>query len=225
MATLKQTISERSLNSALKELGTLERKLQKLPKTFLGELAQECAEMAQDNFSDVFYAGPQEHIDSIEVRARQASSGNWEVIARGEAVQWIEFGTGVEGENTYDGELPDSYEYGAGEAGPPSHPDGYDFWYFYGSGDLSGSTNVRTQKETFYRVKGEPDTAVDADTFQSYLQSGFVKKKEAEKFWESFDKETGVYSTTGNPANNCLYNAFQEILDSVQDRAEEYMQK
>lgn len=215
MASRTQRIAQHSFEKALAEMGLLEGKLEKLPKDFLGEIAKEVASDAKANFAKASYAGPQEHIDKVvaSVKPRQTAKGNWSVTAKGEAVSWIEFGTGYEGDGTSaNPNVPESYQYEEQLGNPKAFQEGPDgpFWGFKPIGKMAESSTfyVREQGHYSYRVRKTRD---------EYGQADFV---EEEVFVPS-----GSFTTQGNPANDCMYKAFTKAAKTITARLKEYMSK
>lgn len=231
MASRTQRISQYSFEQALKAIGELQGKLQKLPSDALGDLAKDCASKAADNFSDAYYAGPQEYIDQIVAslqKPRKTAKGKWSVTASGVAVKFIEFGTGVEGKNSpYEGNLPSGYRYDA-KRSPKSHRgEGDDsYWFFAPTGDMDNAYGVeRARKKSGYSLaskNGERVRTIDLANNPEYT-SASAKKKYGE--WEEQYYNTKWYTTQGNPANNCLYFAFQDTVDEALPKLKEYMRK
>lgn len=216
MPSRTQRIAQYSFERVLKEMGALYGKLQKIPKELLSDLAYEMAEIAQEKFADADYAGPQAHIDEI-VRSlehpRQTKKGNWSVQARGRALLWIEYGTGVEGESSdVKGTVPENYDYRMAE--PPSRPESEDYWYFYSDENMTESEELMPHDPELILA---PKVAVDEDGLE------YDRTREERIAEGTMGRDR--WSTTGNPANNCMYDAFEQVAEDVPDRIEEYMSK
>lgn len=234
MPSRSQRFGQSSVKNVLKELDLLEGKLKEIPNSVLGEMAKECAQMAEKNFHNASYAGPQEHLNEISVKARKTEKGNWSVTATGDAVQWVEFGTGYEGDGTYGGNLPASYHYDEKRAGVPPHDDVKDFWRFSATDisrngkDFAKHAKVRTGWANVKEVYDRSNEESDLGSFPVKEARAFLKaKKPKNSHYEVKDEmvETKSWTTQGNPANDCLLSAFQNTVENSADKLSEFMRK
>lgn len=143
----------------------------------LDDLARKVAEnvmrYAQENFASAQYAGPSEDKENT-YELNKEGDGHYTVTITGPAVLWIEYGTGVNAKGTNKNPLPPNYEQGEGQAGKPSHPDGADYWYFWGD-----------------------------------------ERHEGNELIHQSSRKDNLFSTKGNEANNCVYDAIQRAKENL----------
>ena len=183
-------------------------------------LAEECAEHARENFKYAIYAGPQSDVDDIVVEAMQTKKGNWSVTAKGKAVQYIEFGTGIAGEESgYEGNYPPSYHPVEEHDSlfPSEGPNPQHFWVFRSEEEPQSETEPfyrwRRVREEIYDEKGNPTGKFD-----------FSEDSRGNRMSEKVEVE-GLYKTRGNPANSCLYDALVSTAESAAEIAREARKK
>lgn len=212
----------------------LEERIGKLANDICKRLAEDCADTARENFAAADYAGPKSDIDHIKVEARQTKKGNWSVTASGKAVQYIEFGTGVEGtEIEYEGNYPPSYhpaeyrdESFKGE--PPNVPffpregeNPQHFWVFWAKKGPPVS-----HAEPFYRLHRDREEKFKTKIvkmgldYQSMLVPTGKMGLSLEPTYHE-DPVKDLYKTRGNPANSCLYYALVDTGERALELAEE----
>lgn len=123
--------------------------------SYVRNIAEKVMQYAQENFARAKYAGPDEHkVNTYELR--REGDAHYSVTISGPAVFFIEYGTGVNAKGTEKSALPPGYVQGEGPAGKPSHPDGADYWYFWGDERHEGNDLIRksSRKENLFSTKG-----------------------------------------------------------------------
>lgn len=221
------------------------RRLKKLSNETARMLAQEGAEIAKNQFEMALYAGPEEDKD-VNVYAYKIRDGQYEIAAFGDAVAFIEYGTGVEGKGTYDGNLPKGYSYDA-----MRHPKAHvwkakDHWIFPLDGPVDSMYGVQVFKR--YGVTEETVAPtlppaqekqvamlrknggkvryngkwMNASEYEAFLLS--KQKPTTRKTFTSY-KDPGYGYTQGNPANHCMYDTLREVADRAKSVAKENLKK
>ena len=88
---IKLSLSDKGIDGAIKELEEYKSKIERKSKLLTQRLAQLGASVASLSFSRAFYNGDNDVVISVEPRGENG----YAIIASGEAVCFIEFGTGV----------------------------------------------------------------------------------------------------------------------------------
>lgn len=219
MASKKATISARispyTFQRLAREMDAEIQRVNKFSRSLGKALAKHVAELAQDEFDNAEYDG----VNDVVVSVRQTKKGNYSVAATGEAVTFIEYGAGVYfADQAYPGDIPSRYG-GIGDYGN-GHGNEEAWWFEYRSGveTTAGGTVFEGKK----RVK---------ETFKQLIPYGRKNAmKEVSVTDYAYDEEgnyiyepsghTWVY-THGNPANACMYTAYEYTLDDFDEIVEE----
>lgn len=243
----KHTISARISPYTFQRLARdAEKEIQRVTKFSdrLGKaLADHVATKAQDNFANAKYDG----VNDVVVSARQTKKGNYSVAATGEAVTFIEYGAGVYfADQAYPGDIPSRYggigSYGNGWGERKG-------WHFklrpgvqFTTGEGSAQSNLnylryRLQYEKTGELYGWSELmprsphrwSSDNDGDPALSEAAYLNRQ-AKKGGTSRVKTTAMryqqpssaYAfTRGNPANACMYNAYQDSLKDFDKIVEE----
>lgn len=161
--------------------------------------------IAKEKFASAVYAGPDEHKAEIYVYRDKTKSG-YTVEALGKAAMFIEYGTGVSADGTYEGRVPASYVYGAGDGADHTHAhrvgtgDWPDSWVFNSDGSGLPNEAADVLQRARYRIeKGHITNS-----------KGQVLEYEGERVKEHYEVP-GSWFTFGNDANNCMFETRQEL--------------
>ncbi len=142
--------SRSSVSAAVKQLGDIEARYAREMTTFLDRLGQVGMEEAQKRFTDAQYDGT----NDVTVTAERTDRG-WRIIASGEAVAFIEFGSGVF-QPAYPADALVHHQRGTYGRGQGGNVDG---WIYKGEGG-PGSIPVKDQrgniKPDVHRTWGNP---------------------------------------------------------------------
>lgn len=148
MKTVKVPLSQRGIDTLLREIESYTVWLKERSQVLLDRLAQAGFEVASARFAKAVYDGTNDASVSLETR----SEGVRAVVAVGASVLFIEFGTGV----TY----PDSHpqaaelgmkrgEYGQGHGKQSS-------WGYYGDPGTNGVVKMKKDGSTVVITHGNP---------------------------------------------------------------------
>lgn len=128
---LKVELSDSSIDAAINRMDEYRKRLDRRASSLPVSLAQEGCDMAQTLVHAV--SDPIGNVD-VNVSVESAGEGRAQVVASGSQAAFLEFGVGVVGQGTYDGDLPSGWGYNEHRT-----PDAYrssdpDKWtYFDGS--------------------------------------------------------------------------------------------
>ena len=109
-------LSVASINAAIKELKAIEKTIPAKTAELCKRLAEMGAESMRIGYENARYDGRKD----ISVSVKEAEGG-YDIVADGESVLFVEFGTGVR----YGGGHPEAGKYGMG---PGTYPDGKGHW-------------------------------------------------------------------------------------------------
>ena len=140
-------LGESSIDEAIKALAEYRKAFGIKKQRLIEALAGIGLSVASVTFSTAQYDG----VNDVEVSVKKLSSSKVAIIARGNAVAFIEFGTGVlNPEHPQADELGMKHgTYGQGKGKNAS-------WGYYGEGGTSGRLVKTTGKGNLYITKGNP---------------------------------------------------------------------
>lgn len=148
MKTVKVPLSQRGIDTLLREIESYTVWLKERSRVLLDRLAQAGFEVASARFAKAAYDGTNDASVSLETR----SEGVRAVVAVGASVLFIEFGTGV----TYPDNHPQAAEldmkrgeYGQGHGKQPS-------WGYYGDPGTNGVVKMKKDGSTVVITHGNP---------------------------------------------------------------------
>ena len=148
MKTVKVPLSQRGIDTLLREIESYTVWLKERSQVLLDRLAQAGFEVASARFAKAAYDGTNDASVSMETR----SEGVRAVVAVGASVLFIEFGTGV----TYPDNHPQAAElgmkrgeYGQGHGKQPS-------WGYYGDPGTNGVVKTKKDGSTVVITHGNP---------------------------------------------------------------------
>lgn len=114
--TIRVTLSEASIDRAIKELNAYRRRIPEKAKLLCDRLASMGATKVSLGYSRAVYTGKKD----ISVDVKESENG-YRIIASGETVAFVEFGAGVR----YGSGHPLNSKFGTG---PGTYPDGKGHW-------------------------------------------------------------------------------------------------
>lgn len=148
MKTVKVPLSQRGIDTLLREIESYTAWLKERSQVLLNRLAQAGFEVASARFAKAAYDGTNDASVSMETR----SEGVRAVVAVGASVLFIEFGTGV----TYPDNHPQAAElamkrgeYGQGHGKQSS-------WGYYGDPGTNGVVKMKKDGSTVVITHGNP---------------------------------------------------------------------
>lgn len=136
MKKISAVLTTESINSAIKELKAYQKSLPKKAKQLAIELAETGASEAESRFASALYAGTND--SSVEIQKTRDGAA---VVASGNAVAFIEFGTGVHynGSGSYPLPKPSGIV-GIGEFGNGMGK--RDMWFYHGDAGNAGAMSI-----------------------------------------------------------------------------------
>ena len=148
MKTVKVPLSQRGIDTLLREIESYTVWLKERSKVLLDRLAQAGFEVASTRFAKAVYDGTNDASVSLETR----SEGVRAVVAVGASVLFIEFGTGV----TYPDNHPQAAELGMkrGEYGQGHGKQSS--WGYYGDPGTNGVVKMKKDGSTVVITHGNP---------------------------------------------------------------------
>ena len=148
MKTVKVPLSQRGIDTLLREIESYTVWLKERSQVLLDRLAQAGFEVASARFSKAVYDGTNDASVSLETR----SEGVRAVVAVGASVLFIEFGTGV----TYPDNHPQAAELGMkrGEYGKGHGKQSS--WGYYGDPGTNGVVKMKKDGSTVVITHGNP---------------------------------------------------------------------
>ena len=148
MKTVKVPLSQRGIDTLLREIESYTVWLKERSQVLLDRLAQAGFEVASARFAKAAYDGTNDASVSMETR----SEGVRAVVAVGASVLFIEFGTGV----TYPDNHPQSAELGMkrGEYGQGHGKQSS--WGYYGDPGTNGVVKMKKNGSTVVITHGNP---------------------------------------------------------------------
>ena len=148
MKTVKVPLSQRGIDTLLREIESYTVWLKERSQVLLDRLAQAGVEVASARFAKAAYDGTNDASVSLETRG----DGVRAVVAVGASVLFIEFGTGV----TYPDNHPQAAELGMkrGEYGQ-GHGKQYS-WGYYGDPGTNGVVKMKKDGSTVVITHGNP---------------------------------------------------------------------
>ena len=158
---IKVTLSEAGIDRAIRELEKYERQVEDRCQKLVDRLVQMGIPVARTNFSTAAYDG------TNDVTVRSETDGAYTaIVAEGNAVLFIEFGTGI----FYPDKHPEAamlgMERGAYGQGRGSHRT----WRYYGDPGTNGEEIKATDKGVLIQTYGNPANMCLYDTGK-YLES------------------------------------------------------
>lgn len=121
------------------------------------ELARRLAEVGAETAQTLFYSAQYDGTNDVTVRS-EAAPGGYRVVAEGEAVAFIEFGSGVL-QPPYPSDAAITHPRGSYGQGKGANPNG---WVYVGDPGTDGIQMYGRKgvpKEGVYRTKGNPPAA------------------------------------------------------------------
>lgn len=148
MKTVKVPLSQRGIDTLLREIESYTVWLKERSQVLLDRLAQAGFEVASARFAKAAYDGTNDASVSLETR----SEGVRAVVAVGASVLFIEFGTGV----TYPDNHPQAAEFGMkrGEYGQGHGKQSS--WGYYGDPGTNGVVKMKKDGSTVVITHGNP---------------------------------------------------------------------
>ena len=148
MKTVKVPLSQRGIDTLLREIESYTVWLKERSQVLLDRLAQAGFEVASARFAKAAYDGTNDASVSLETR----SEGVRAVVAVGASVLFIEFGTGV----TYPDDHPQAAELGMkrGEYGKGHGKQSS--WGYYGDPGTNGVVKMKKDGSTVVITHGNP---------------------------------------------------------------------
>lgn len=148
MKTVKVSLSQRGIDTLLREIESYTVWLKERSQVLLDRLAQAGFEVASARFAKAAYDGTNDASVSLEMR----SEGVRAVVAVGASVLFIEFGTGV----TYPDNHPQAAELGMkrGEYGQGHGKQSS--WGYYGDPGTNGVVKMKKDGSTVVITHGNP---------------------------------------------------------------------
>ena len=148
MKTVKVPLSQRGIDTLLREIESYTVWLKERSQVLLDRLAQAGFEVASARFAKAAYDGTNDASVSMETR----SEGERAVVAVGASVLFIEFGTGV----TYPDNHPQAAELGMkrGEYGQGHGKQSS--WGYYGDPGTNGVVKMKKNGSTVVITHGNP---------------------------------------------------------------------
>ena len=148
MKTVKVPLSQRGIDTLLREIESYTVWLKERSRVLLDRLAQAGVEVASARFAKAAYDGTNDASVSLETR----SEGVRAVVAVGASVLFIEFGTGV----TYPDNHPQAAELGMkrGEYGQGHGKQSS--WGYYGDPGTNGVVKTKKDGSTVVITHGNP---------------------------------------------------------------------
>ena len=148
MKTVKVPLSQRGIDTLLREIESYTVWLKERSQVLLDRLAQAGFEVASARFAKAAYDGTNDASVSMETR----SEGVRAVVAVGASVLFIEFGTGV----TYPDNHPQAAELGMkrGEYGKGHGKQSS--WGYYGDPGTNGVVKMKKDGSTLVITRGNP---------------------------------------------------------------------
>ena len=148
MKTVKVPLSQRGIDTLLREIESYTVRLKERSQVLLDRLAQAGFEVASARFAKAAYDGTNDASVSLETR----SEGVRAVVAVGASVLFIEFGTGV----TYPDNHPQAAELGMkrGEYGKGHGKQSS--WGYYGDPGTNGVVKMKKDGSTVVITHGNP---------------------------------------------------------------------
>ena len=148
MKTVKVPLSQRGINTLLREIESYTVWLKERSQVLLDRLAQAGVEVASARFAKAAYDGTNDASVSLETRG----DGVRAVVAVGASVLFIEFGTGV----TYPDNHPQAAELGMkrGEYGQGHGKQSS--WGYYGDPGTNGVVKTKKDGSTVVITHGNP---------------------------------------------------------------------
>lgn len=148
MKTVKVPLSQRGIDTLLREIESYTVWLKERSQVLLDRLAQAGFEVASARFAKAVYDGTNDASVSLETR----SEGVRAVVAVGASVLFIEFGTGV----TYPNNHPQAAELGMkrGEYGQGHGKQSS--WGYYGDPGTNGVVKMKKDGSTVVITHGNP---------------------------------------------------------------------
>lgn len=148
MKTVKVPLSQRGINTLLREIESYTVWLKERSQVLLDRLAQAGFEVASARFAKAAYDGTNDASVSLETRG----DGVRAVVAVGASVLFIEFGTGV----TYPDNHPQAAELGMKRGEYGQEHGKQSSWGYYGDPGTNGVVKTKKDGSTVVITHGNP---------------------------------------------------------------------
>ena len=148
MKTVKVPLSQRGIDTLLREIESYTVWLKERSQVLLDRLAQAGFEVASARFAKAAYDGTNDASVSMETR----SEGVRAVVAVGASVLFIEFGTGV----TYPDNHPQAAELGMNRGKNDKRHSKQSSWGYYGDPGTNGVVKMKKDGSTVVITHGNP---------------------------------------------------------------------
>ena len=148
MKTVKVPLSQRGIDTLLREIESYTVWLKERSQVLLDRLAQAGFEVASARFAKAAYDGTNDASVSLETRG----DGVRAVVAVGASVLFIEFGTGV----TYPDNHPQAAELGMKRGGYGQGHGKQSSWGYYGDPGTNGVVKTKKDGSTVVITHGNP---------------------------------------------------------------------
>ena len=148
MKTVKVPLSQRGIDTLLREIESYTVWLKERSQVLLDRLAQAGFEVASARFAKAAYDGTNDASVSLETR----SEGVRAVVAVGASVLFIEFGTGV----TYPDNHPQAAELGMNRGEYGKGHGKQSSWGYYGDPGTNGVVKMKKDGSTVVITHGNP---------------------------------------------------------------------
>lgn len=155
MKRITVSLSEKSIRQAIKECEKYQKFLKKQAPKFLKELAENGAKIARQNFDSATYDGKPDY----DCRAEMRNDSCYAVVATGETVLFMEFGTGVTYPDDYPQKPNDPRLVGRGEFGQGKGKNRSWGFYYDGNGTVTGKSITGKNGKTVIITEGNPANA------------------------------------------------------------------
>lgn len=159
MRTIEFSLSAKSINQAIKDLKAWDKWVEKKSKRLLEELADRGIEVMSHNFYQAVYDGT----NDVKCQVKEKGDHYTTLIATGNAVLFIEFGTGVKYPDNHP-EKPEGLvgrgEYGKGKG---KNPEG---WRYVGEPGTNGVRSKTAKKKSVIHTYGNPANQCVYQTIQ-----------------------------------------------------------
>lgn len=148
MKTVKLNLNSKSIDEAIKEVENFQKCLEEKTKLFVSELAKEGLQVASVKFQYANYDGT----NDVHCEIREEGDNKVAIVALGNAVLFIEFGTGVKYPDDHPEKSPDLVGRGEYGRGLGANPKG---WFYTGEPGTNGE-HAKNHYKTSYHTYGNP---------------------------------------------------------------------
>lgn len=145
---IKITLSESSIEAAIRKIEAYKKWVKQRSEKLLDELQKRGCEIASARFAIAEYDGD----NDVKVTFENENDKTRAVVAKGSAVLFIEFGTGV----TYPDNHPEAKQHGMIRGAYGQGKGKQKSWAYYGEAGSNGEILKQTDKGTLISTKGNP---------------------------------------------------------------------